>query len=134
SRRGFALCPTTALREAENYGLRGWISTRSSDLAKVLLKYLRGAVCQAADRAAFVANPAECLEVLSRERGRHEDVEGPNGPAIAGISGGRRCAGDRRGGICRTRAACALGVQAAGSGVSSDGRHHLVSQLAADHH
>jgi hypothetical protein len=31
---------TTALREAENYGLRGWISTRSSDLAQVLLEYI----------------------------------------------------------------------------------------------
>src|SRR5258708_4127522 len=32
--------PTTALRKPENYGLRGWISTRSSDLAQGLLKYI----------------------------------------------------------------------------------------------
>ena len=31
-----ALCLTTALREPWNYGLRGWISTRSNDLARVL--------------------------------------------------------------------------------------------------
>jgi hypothetical protein len=29
-----ALRPTTALREPKNYGLRGWISTRSNDLAQ----------------------------------------------------------------------------------------------------
>src|SRR6476660_7955137 len=40
-----ALRPTTALREPANYGLRGWISKRSSDLAPVLLSYLRKAVC-----------------------------------------------------------------------------------------
>jgi hypothetical protein len=51
--------PTTALREPWIYGLRGWISTRSNDPARVLLqrllhallkmyfvKYLWLAVCQ----------------------------------------------------------------------------------------
>jgi hypothetical protein len=35
---GFVLASrsTTALRDPANYGLRGWISTRSSDLAQVL--------------------------------------------------------------------------------------------------
>ena len=39
-----ALPPTTALREPANYGLRGWISTRSNELAQgtaaVLLQVL----------------------------------------------------------------------------------------------
>src|SRR3979411_2874366 len=41
-----ALHPTTALREPANYGLRGWICERSSDLAPVLLKYFRTVVWQ----------------------------------------------------------------------------------------
>src|SRR3954451_2570267 len=45
-----ALRPTTALREPANYGLRGWISTRSSELAQVilgsLLRYFRMVVCE----------------------------------------------------------------------------------------
>jgi hypothetical protein len=60
-----ALCLTTALRAPWNYGLRGGISTRSNDLARVLLKldfqstpnrpFVR------ADRAAFFAIRRECL-------------------------------------------------------------------------
>ena len=46
-----AACLTTALREAANYGLRGWISTRSNDPAEVLLAYfprpfVRGRIVQ----------------------------------------------------------------------------------------
>jgi hypothetical protein len=41
SRRRIALRRTTALREPENYGLRGWISTRSNDPAEVLQTYFR---------------------------------------------------------------------------------------------
>src|SRR5437868_13417848 len=41
-----ALRPTTALREPANYGLRGWISKRSSDLAPVLLRCFRKVVWQ----------------------------------------------------------------------------------------
>src|SRR5258708_21631884 len=37
-----------------------------------------------------------CFGVLSRERERHEDVEGPDRPAVAGSGGGRRGAGSRR--------------------------------------
>jgi hypothetical protein len=44
SQSGIARCRTTALREAENYGLRGWISTRSDDLAPAQAKCIRGAV------------------------------------------------------------------------------------------
>ena len=51
SRRCIAVRPTTALREPENYGLRGWISTRSNDPAEVLPKYfpwpfVRGRIVQ----------------------------------------------------------------------------------------
>src|ERR1700736_1277525 len=70
-----------------------------------------------ADRAAFLSHPAECFGVLSRERERHEDVERPNGPAVAGIGGGRRCACHQRDGIRRTGAGGAVGVQAAGRGL-----------------
>ena len=68
-----ALRPTTALREPWNYGLRGWISTRSNDLARgtaamllqVLLKvyfqkYL-GRPFVRADRAAFPAIRLKCF-------------------------------------------------------------------------
>src|SRR6195952_3568033 len=51
---------TTALREAANYGLRGWISTRSNDLARLYLAYLpryrpgyQARPFVGADRAAF---------------------------------------------------------------------------------
>src|SRR6187431_343967 len=54
-----ALRPTTALRAPWNYGLRGWISTRSNDLARVLLKVdfqsTSGRPFVRADRAAFPA-------------------------------------------------------------------------------
>ena len=51
SRRRIAVRPTTALREPENYGLRGWISTRSNDPAEVLHRYfpwpfVRGRIVQ----------------------------------------------------------------------------------------
>src|SRR5713101_3564585 len=109
SRRRIAARRTTALREAKNYGLRGWISTRSSDLAQVLLEYVprpfvRGRIVQ------HFPPSGGMLWVLSRERERHEDVEGPNGPAVAGIWGGRRCAGGLRGGVRRIGAAGAVGI------------------------
>src|SRR5882672_904675 len=114
-----ALRPTTALREPANYGLRGWISTRSSDPARVLLRYAPGvsrkAVCQG-DRAAFSAIRWKCFGDLSRERERHEDVEGPDGPAFAGISGSRHGARGRRDGFRRIGAAGAVGIYAAGIG------------------
>src|SRR4029078_8467518 len=48
---------TTALREPWNYGLRGWISTRSNDLARVLSEVdflgTSGWPFVRADRAAF---------------------------------------------------------------------------------
>ena len=64
-----ALCPTTALREPWNYGLRGWISTRSNDLARVLLQVLLKVYFQStsgrpfvrADRAAFFGHSAGVL-------------------------------------------------------------------------
>src|SRR6185312_13215316 len=61
--------PTTALREPYNYGLRGWISTRSNDLAQgtvagtfegVLLKYLRLAVCESGS-CGICGHPAAML-------------------------------------------------------------------------
>src|SRR4029077_9767162 len=75
---------TTALRCPWNYGLRGWISTRSSDLAHVLLKciprpFVRGRIVQR------FSPTGGMLGVLSWERERHEDVERPVGPAVAGI-------------------------------------------------
>src|SRR4051812_10431386 len=122
--------PTIALREPANYGLRGWISTRSSDLAQVLSGWfpwgISGRPFVRADRAAFPATRRECFGDLSRERERHEDVEGPDGPAFAGISGGRPGACHRRDGIRRIGAAGAVGVQAAGSRLPGDGEHHLV--------
>jgi hypothetical protein len=64
---------TTALREPWIYGLRGWISTRSNDLAQVLLqrllqvllkvyfvKYFRLAVCQGGSCGIF-GQPAGML-------------------------------------------------------------------------
>jgi len=99
----------------------------SSDLAKVLLQVHPKAVCQGGGSCSISRRPAECFEVLSRERERHEDVEGPNGPAVAGVGGGRRCAGRLRDGIRRIGAARAVGIQAAGIGHPGDGRHHLVS-------
>src|SRR5258707_7278687 len=108
-----ALRPTTALREPANYGLRGWISTRSSDPARVLLRYAPGvsrkAVCQG-DRAAFPAIRWKCFGDLSRERERHEDVEGPDGPAVAGIGGGGHGPCRRWNGFRRIGAACAVGI------------------------
>src|SRR5882672_8156233 len=57
----------TALRQPENYGLRGWIWTRSSDLAPVVLRYFQstsqgrlsgGGSCSIGRR------PARCFGVL----------------------------------------------------------------------
>src|SRR4029078_10817370 len=120
-----ALRPTTALREPANYGLRGWISKRSSDLPRYSVRYSRAAVC-GADRAAFPAVRRRCFGDLSRERERHEDVEGPDGPAVAGICGGGHGPGCRRYGIGRIGAARAVGMDPAGIGLAGDGLHHLV--------
>src|SRR4030095_7772078 len=100
-----ALCPTTALREPWNYGLRGWISTRSNDLARVLLKVNFQSTCGRpflrADRAAFPAIRREC---------------------VGGVGGGGRGARSRRGGFGAT--AKAVGNHAAGSRHAGDGKHH----------
>src|ERR1700682_5711011 len=109
-----ALPPTTALREPANYGLRGWISTRSSDLAQVLLHYLQGRLSGRIVRR-FRPSGRGCFGDLSRERERHEDVEGPDRPAVAGVSGGRHGACGRRGGICRIGGGGAGGIKAAGN-------------------
>src|SRR5437867_4314796 len=108
-----ALRPTTALREPANYGLRGWISKRSSDLAPVLLKY-SGRSFGRSGRAAFPAIRWKCFGDLSWERERHEDVEGPDWPADAGISGGGLGPCRRRNGFRRNGAARAVGMDAAG--------------------
>src|SRR6185312_10545499 len=117
---------TTALREPWNYGLRGWISTRSNDLARVLSEVdflgTSGWPFVRADRAAFFAIRRECLGTYSRERVRHEDVEWPDGSAIAGVDGGGHDARGRRGGF--RGAAPAVGNHVAGSRYPGDGKHH----------
>src|SRR6478609_5393343 len=120
-----ALRPTTALREPANYGLRGWISKRSSDLPRYSVRYSRAAVC-GADRAALPAIRRRCFGDLSRERERHEDVEGPDRPAVAGISGGGHGPCRRWNGFRRIGAACAVGMDPAGIGLACHGLHHLV--------
>src|SRR6266567_5641148 len=124
------LRPTTALREPANYGLRGWISKRSSDLAQVILKVppkvLPDGRLRGADRAALPAIRWKCFGDLSRERERHEDVEGPDRPAVAGISGGGHGPCRRRNGFRRIGAARAVGIHAAGIGHAGHGLHHLV--------
>src|SRR3954469_10155203 len=94
--------PTTALRQPKNYGLRGWISTRSNELAAVLEGVSHMAACQGGSCSVF-SHPAECFGDLSREHERHEDVERPDWPAVAGMCGGRRGTRGRRGRVCRIR-------------------------------
>src|SRR6476620_10276331 len=89
--RRMALRPTTALRDPANYDLRGLISTRSSDLAAIP-SGLRRWVCPEGRLSGRIVrhcgHPAGMLGELSRERERHEDVDGPDRPAVAGVGGG----------------------------------------------
>src|SRR3984885_14949830 len=62
-----------------------------------------------------------------KERERHEDVEGPNRPSVAGLGGGRHRISGLRNGICRIGPTGAVGVQAAGLGDRGDGLYYLVS-------
>src|ERR1700743_3880965 len=98
---------TTALREPENYGLRGWISAVSRSGPGTLTGAFM-AVLQGADRAAFRL-PAGCVGDEFKGARRHEDVDGPNRPAVAGSCGGRLGAGgDKQGGIRRIGPACGM--------------------------
>src|SRR6478609_2233337 len=88
-----ALRPTTALREPENYGLRGWISTHSSDLAEALLKCVQGvllkysrAVCRGADRAAFPAIRRNALGIYQRSASGMKMSKGQIGRRLLGLA------------------------------------------------
>src|SRR6185437_9661714 len=75
---------------------------------------------------------AECVEVASRERERHEDVEGTERTAVAGIGGGWDLAAGGWRGVCggSRRTAEPVGVGPAAVGVAGDGQHHAVSRWA----
>src|SRR5215207_4711772 len=126
-----ALRPTTALREPWNYGLRGWISTRSNDQARgTVAGTFEGVlpkvppVGRLSGRIVRHSRPfgRSALGTYSRERVRHEDVEWPDGPAIAGVDGSGHDARGRRSGFWA--AAQAVGIHAAGSRDPRDGKHH----------
>src|SRR5579863_5104698 len=64
------------------------------------------------DRARVLCLQAECAKgfICLRERERHEDVEGPDGPPVAGMGSGRCDGFSQRDGVRRTRAAGAMGI------------------------
>jgi hypothetical protein len=69
SRRSFPAASTPALRCPENYGLRGWISTSSGDLAHVLLKCMPRPFVRWADRTACSAIRRNAAGIWRRRSG-----------------------------------------------------------------
>src|SRR5215472_18583538 len=105
--------PTTALRDPGNYGLRGWISA-SHDLAPGTPSRCTFRLLAGADRTSIAPVTADAIGTVLREHERHEAVEGPDGPLVAGLGDclwRGRC---ESGGIRRTGSAGAVGIQAAG--------------------
>src|SRR6266849_9218081 len=86
SRRRIASRRTTALREAKNYGLRGWISTHSSDLAPRTSKVPPKAVCQGADRAAFLAIRRNALGFYQGSASGMKMSKGQTGRRLLGLA------------------------------------------------
>src|SRR3954468_15734470 len=82
--------PTIALREPANYGLRGWISTRSSDLAQVLSGGfpwgISGRPFVRADRAAFPATRRECLGIYQGSASGMKMSKGLMGRHLLGLA------------------------------------------------
>src|SRR5260221_8723382 len=89
-RQRIAQCRTTALREAENYGLRGWISTRSSDLAQVLLrctsKVHPKAVCRGAIVQHFLAVRRSALGFYQGSASGMKMSKGQMGRRLLGLA------------------------------------------------
>src|SRR5581483_8246338 len=114
--------PTTALRDPENYGLRG-SNSASHDPARA--SPIRRAIRPLAgpDRTSIAQGAADAWGTVLREHERHEAVEGPDGPLVAGLGDclwrGRR----EPGGIRRTGSAGAVGIQAAAIRLAGDGSY-----------
>src|ERR1700730_14153859 len=116
--------PTTALREPENYGLRG-SNSASHDPARAPPKVRNQAVGRGgSDERCPVA--ADALGTVLREHERHEAVEGPDGPLVAGLGDCLWRGRNEPGGIRRTGSAGALGIQAAGIRLACHGPHRVV--------
>src|SRR6266581_2746481 len=81
-----ALRATTALREPANYGLRGWISKRSSDLAPVLLSYLRKAVCNGRIVRHFRPSGGSALGIYQGSAGGMKMSKGQIGRRMLGLA------------------------------------------------
>src|SRR5258708_13698381 len=78
----------------KNYGLRGWISTRSSDLAPVLRKVPPKAVCQGADRAASRDRARDAERFYQGSACGRKTSEGQIGRRLLGLAvGGMAVAG-----------------------------------------
>src|SRR6476469_8198026 len=106
--RRMALLPTTALRDPANYGLRGLISMRSNDLPAILSGLERWVCSEGRLSGRIVRHcgrPVGVLGELSREFERHEDVEGPDRPAVAWVCGSRHGVCGLRDGVGRNGAA-----------------------------